>query len=286
MKTKLLLFVCVLFVVSSYAEGTSDDSLKVKRGCILMPRNEYTVGIEVTQSPIGLELMHYNKDQWQTTSVNSIQVAYKPVFYGLNGRFKVKSLLLGVRFGIAPIQATDSGSFSSNVSSNPIANSHYVKMNQNQMMLSLSVSKRLKAGRFGFLFGAELPFYYFSAGDYIERSHHVTYYSNGQNVNYMFNSSAVYKMPSGLVFGIGGLAEANYTLSRHWMLGIGASVYLLKTSINKKYDMVYSTANASYGPSGNLTGANRGLSNYSLYNDARFMFISNILPSFKVHYLF
>jgi hypothetical protein len=75
-------------------------------------------------------------------------------------------------------------------------------------------------------------------------------------------------------------------LSRHWFLGIGANVYFLKTSINKKYDMVYTTANASYSQSGNLTGANKGVSNYSLYNDAKFMFISNILPSFKVHYLF
>jgi hypothetical protein len=282
MKTRLMIFCCVLLAVKANA----DDSLKVKRGCVLLPRNECSVGIEMSQSPIGLELMHYNKDQWQTASANSVQFAYKPIFYGLNARFKVKSLLLGVRFGIAPMQATDSGSFSNNSYNNPIANSHYVKMNQNQMMLSLSVAKRLKAGRFGFLFGAELPFYYFSAGDYVERSHHVTYYSNGQNVNYMYNSSAVYKMPSGVVYGIGGLAEANYTLSRHWFLGIGANVYFLKTSINKKYDMVYTTANASYSQSGNLTGANKGVSNYSLYNDAKFMFISNILPSFKVHYLF
>jgi hypothetical protein len=102
----------------------------------------------------------------------------------------------------------------------------------------------------------------------------------------MFNSSAVYKMPSGMVYGIGGLAEANYTLSRRWFLGIGASVYLLKTSINKKYEMVYSTSNASYSQSGNLNYVSKGVTKYSLYNDARFMFISNILPSFKVHYLF
>ena len=282
MKTKLLLFACALFAISSHAE----DSLKVKRRCILLPRNECSIGIEVSQSPIGLELMHYNKDQWQVSSVNSIQFAFKPIFYGLNARFKVKSLLIGARFGIAPMQATDSGSFTSNAAGNPIANSHYVKMNQNQMMLSLSVSKRLKAGRFGFLFGAELPFYYFSAGDYIERSHHVTYYSNNQDVNYMFNSSNVYKMPSGLVYGLGGLAEANYTLSKHWMLGIGANVYFLKTAINKRYDMVYATANASYSQSGYLTNAAKGVSNYSLYNNANFMFISNILPSFQVHYLF
>ena len=282
MKTRLLIVCCVLMALNANAE----DSLTLKRVCVLLPRIERFIGIEMTQSPIGLELMHYNKDQWQTTSVNSIQVAYKPVFYGLNGRFKVKSFLLGVRFGIAPLQATDSGSFNNNSYSNPIANSHYVKMNQNQLMLSLSVSKKLNAGRFGFLFGAELPFYYFAAGDYIERSHHVTYYSNSQNVNYMFNSSAVYKMPSGLVYGIGGLAEANYTLSRHWFLGVGANVYLLKTSINKKYDMTYSTSNASYSQSGSLTYAAKGVTNYSLYNDAKFMFISNILPSFKVHYLF
>ena len=282
MKTKLLLFACALFVISSYAE----DSLKLKRRCVLLPRNERSLGIEVSQSPIGLELMHYNKDQWQTTSANSVQFAYKPIFYGLNARVKVKSLLIGVRFGIAPMQATDSGSFTSNAAGSPMANSHYVKMNQNQMMLSLSVSKRLKAGRFGFLFGAELPFYYFSAGDYIERSHHVTYYSNNQDVSYLFNSSNVYKMPSGMVYGLGGLAEANYTLSKHWMLGIGANVYLLKTAINKRYDMVYNTANASYSQSGNLNYVSKGVTNYSLYNNANFMFISNILPSFKVHYLF
>lgn len=282
MKTKLLLFACALFAISSHAE----DSLKVKRRCVLLLRNECSIGVEVSQSPIGLELMHYNKDQWQVSSVNSIQFAFKPIFYGLNARFKVKSLLIGARFGIAPMQATDSGSFTSNAAGNPIANSHYVKMNQNQMMLSLSVSKRLKAGRFGFLFGADLPFYYFSAGDYIERSHHVTYYSNNQDVNYMFNSSNVYKMPSGLVYGLGGLAEANYTLSKHWMLGIGANVYLLKSVINKRYDMVYNTANASYNQSGSLTYAAKGVTNYSLYNNANFMFISNILPSFKVHYLF
>ena len=281
MKTRLIILCCVLLAVKANAE----DSLKVKRCCNLLARNEFSVGLEMSQSPIGLELMHYNKDQWQTSSANSVQLAYKPIFFGLNARIKVKSLLLGVRLGIAPMQATDSGSFSNNSFSNPIANSHYVKMNQNQLMLSLSVSKRLKAGRFGFLFGAELPFYYFSTGDYIERSHHVTYYSNSQDVNYMFNGSAVYKMPSGLVFGIGGLAEANYTLSKHWVLGIGASVYLLKTAINKRYDMVYTTANASYSQSGSLTYAAKGVSNYSLYNDARFMFISNILPSFKVHYL-
>lgn len=282
MKTKLLLFACALFAISSHAE----DSLKVKRRCVLLLRNECSIGVEVSQSPIGLELMHYNKDQWQVSSVNSIQFAFKPIFYGLNARFKVKSLLIGARFGIAPMQATDSGSFTSNAAGNPIANSHYVKMNQNQMMLSLSVSKRLKAGRFGFLFGADLPFYYFSAGDYIERSHHVTYYSNNHDVNYMFNSSNVYKMPSGLVYGLGGLAEANYTLSKHWMLGIGANVYLLKSVINKRYDMVYNTANASYNQSGSLTYAAKGVTNYSLYNNANFMFISNILPSFKVHYLF
>jgi hypothetical protein len=230
--------------------------------------------------------MHYNKDQWQITSANSIQFAYKPIFYGLNARVKIKSLLIGVRFGIAPMHAADSGSFTSNASGNPIANSHYVKMNQNQFMMSLSVSKRLKAGRFGFLFGAELPFYYFSAGDYIERSHHVTYYSNNQDVNYMFNSSNVYKMPSGIVYGLGGLAEANYTLSRHWVLGVGANVYLLRSSINKWYNMAYAASNASYSQGGDLTYASKGVTNYSLYNDASFVFISNILPSFKVHYLF
>jgi hypothetical protein len=282
MKTRLMIFCCVLLAVKANAE----DSLKVKRGCILMPRNECSLGIEMSQSPIGLELMHYNKDQWQTASANSVQFAYKPIFYGLNARFKVKSLLLGVRFGIAPMQAKDSGSFNSISAGNPIANSHYIKMNQNQMMLSLSVSKRLKAGRFGFMFGAELPFYYFSAGDYIERSHHLTYYSNGQNVSYMFNSSSVYKMPSGMVYGLGGLAEANYNLSKHWVLGIGANVYLLKSVINKRYDMAYNTANASYSQSGILTYASKGVTNYSLYNNANFMFISNILPSFKVHYLF
>ena len=141
MKTKLLLFACALFAISSHAEGTSDDSIKVKRRCILLPRNECSIGVEVSQSPIGLELMHYNKDQWQTSSANSVQLAYKPIFFGLNARIKVRALLLGVRLGIAPMQATDSGSFSNNSFSNPIANSHYVKMNQNQMMMK---KKQLK----------------------------------------------------------------------------------------------------------------------------------------------
>lgn len=281
MKTRLIILCFVLLAFKANA----DDSLKVKRCCNILARNEFSVGLEMSQSPIGLELMHYNKDQWQVSSVNSVQFAYKPIFYGLNARLKVKSLLLGVRFGIAPIQARDSGSFTSNVSGNPIANSHDVKMDQNQMMLSLSVSKRLKAGRFGFMFGAELPFYYFSAGDYTERTHHISYYNN-QVVYNVFNSSSVYKMPSGMVYGLGGLAEANYNLSKHWVLGIGANVYLLKSVINKRYDMANSTFSESYNSNGTLSSTNREVSNYSLYNNANFMFISNVLPSFKVHYLF
>ncbi len=243
-----------------------------------------SIGVELSQSPLTLAMMHYNKDQWQVASGRDMRQIYTPVLYGLSTRINVKGMQFGLRVGVAPMHSDDQGSFQSNVGSSDLANGYTTYLRQAQFFTALSAGKKLKSGNFTFSYSAELPFIHYTEGDYVETVSHITYYSNSTAVNYTFQGNSHYRMPSGSVYGLGAGAECGYRFGRRIELALGCNAWLLRYTFNKPISLTYNTANASYRMDGGLNSRANGTSYYTLQSDASFWLMSGLMPAFRLYY--
>jgi hypothetical protein len=243
-----------------------------------------SIGVELSQSPLTLAMMHYNKDQWQVASGRDMRQIYTPVLYGLNAGFRIKGIQVGLRLAVGPMRGDDQGSFKSVVNSSDLSNGYTTYLRQTQFLSALAVGKKLQSGKFSFTLNAELPYLHYTEGEYVETVSHITYYSNSTAVNYTFQGNSHYSMPSGSVYGLGAGAECGYRIGRRIELALGFNAWMLRYTYSKPISLTYNTANASYRMDGGLNTRANGSSYYTLQSDAAFWLMSGIMPSFRLHY--
>lgn len=242
------------------------------------------VGAEVFQSPVTLEMMHFNRNQWQIQSGNDFYRISSPVAYGVFGEYGFGGFTIISRFGYCNMAFSESGRFQTSMSGEAIHNAHSSELKQSQILFSAGLKKSYSIGKVKLGIGAETPFVVYSDGVLTETFDNVRYYAQSNNVNYEFHSTSRYELPSGVAGGLGALMELSYSPVPLIDFGVVVSAGLYRHIINKSTSLEYRTANKSYNYNGTLNTSASGISNYTLDTDLRHTFFSRLLPSFRVSY--
>lgn len=280
-------FTLSIFLLCASQQINAQDSSKAKRPCDKTCSDGFSIGVELTQSPLNPKLFAYNKDQWLANNGNDVYNVYKPLQVNLNLRKKFKHFSVGINFGYVPIRQKDSGSYSYRDNSNSLyQNEHYVAINQNQFYLGLGLYRQIKFGKWHLNAGFELHAWRSNKSELTENYYFRNYYGSGPQLKYDNVQRAVYHLPSMMVYGIGGLAEINYKLLPRISVGLSCRAYLNYVNHNQGYDMQYQNKVVNYYMDGSLSYANTSNTLYRFQNKAHYTMLSNLVPALRLSYEF